>query len=343
MAPRELRPIAESQLELSEIVGEESMAGQPLHAGRILALMDMVAGRVSAWHARSAVATLSFDRVDLTHAILHQDLVRLEGRLISVGRSSMVVDVRGTSQSWLSREFKPVLHSFITMVAVDGQGVPDKNIPGLKFQTPQEERIQAEVERRRRMTAQWLAEQEALDGRGDFTVEEVEEPDLNRAKQNFVPPSQTEVTVRRQFLPRHININGTIFGGEILLWMDKVATHTARGFTRNRNMVTIAMNRIFFKQPIYTTDLVEMTARVVYVRRYTLEVEINVKLRRISGEELSSHSGFFTVLNTSPRGEKMAIQTGLLLTEEDQDSLRRYQKARLRHEFWASHRESFFP
>jgi acyl-CoA hydrolase len=28
-------------------------------------------------------------------------------------------------------------------------------------------------------------------------------------------------------------LNTTIFGGEVLLWMDKIATYTARHFTKN--------------------------------------------------------------------------------------------------------------
>ncbi len=178
--------------------------------------------------------------------------------------------------------------------------------------------------------------QEAAAGRTNFTVAEVDES-FNRDKKEFLAPAETEITVMRQFMPRNLNQAGTIFGGDVLQWMDRVATYTARHFTRNRHMVTIAMNRIFFKQPIYPTDLVELTARVVYVRHFTLEVAIDVKLQRATGEELPSHSGYFTVLNYDEAGFKRPILTGLQLSDDDQAGLRHFQQGKDRYYFWREH------
>jgi acyl-CoA hydrolase len=44
----------------------------------------------------------------LTISDLNQDLVRAEGRVVSVGRSSMVVNVRAYRQDLLSRQFELV-------------------------------------------------------------------------------------------------------------------------------------------------------------------------------------------------------------------------------------------
>lgn len=57
------------------------------------------------------------------------------------------------------------------------------------------------------------------------------------------------------------------------------------------------MNRVSFKQPLYTTDWVEMRARVVYVRKYSLEVEVELNIERSTGEKVISHTGYFTVIN----------------------------------------------
>jgi len=334
---RPLRPFAEARLSMAEIVGEEALLGQRMQAGAILDLMDVVAGRIAFQHARSRVVTLSFDRVDLMEPILHLDLVRLDGQLVSVGRSSMVVEVKCYRKDLAAREFVPVQRSFVTMVAVDEHGRSNPDIPGLRYDSPGEERVRDEAARRKEASRRWVEMQDAVDQGPRLIAAEVEEP-FNRDKRHFQTPAETEVEVRRQFLPRNQNLQGTIFGGDVLLWMDRVATYTARQFTRNARMVTLAMNRIFFKQPIFSTDLVRMRSRVVYVRNYTAEVEIDVSLLRVNGEEPPSHSGYFTVLNLGADGFKQPIETGLTLSGEDQASLRAFQKAKLRHRLWREER-----
>ena len=336
VSTRPLKHMAASRTYLAEIVGEEHLQGQRMHAGAILDLMDVVAGRAAATHTGGPVVTLSFDRVDLEHPIIHLDLVRLDAAVADVGRSSLVLGVAVTRQDPYTREFVPIQRSFVTMVAIDEQRRPDRNIAGLALESAAERAINAEARQQRELARQWVAMQEQARARGRLRLAEVEEP-LNREKRDWLSPDETVVTVQRMFMPRHLNVLGTIFGGDILLWMDRVATYAARLFTRNRHTVPLAMNRILFEQPIYATDLVEMTARVVYVRRYTLEVEIDVTLHR-GADVLPSHSGYFTVLNYDESGFKRPIITGLRMDEDDQEALMRYLLARERHAFWRAHR-----
>lgn len=336
MSGRRTKRMADSGLFLAEIVGEESLQGQRMQAGAILDLMDVVAGRIAFRHAESAVVTLAFDRVDLTFPIHHQELIRLEGRVAAVGNSSIMVRVRCFRRDPVRRVFLPIQQSFVTMVAIDGEGRSNPNIPGLTHDPGEEDALHEEALAFRERSREWQRMQEAGAEGGALEVAEVEDP-INRGKERALAPRETEIVVRRQFLPRNLNQLGAIFGGDILLWMDRMATYTAREFTANPHMVTIAMNRIYFRHPIYTTDLVEMSARVVYVRHSTLEVEIAVRLERISGESVQSHTGYFTVLNQDRAGAKNPIATGLALSENDQEGLRRYKQARERHHFWVSH------
>lgn len=334
----------ESRGFLAEIVGDENLRGQRMQAGAILDLMDVVAGRSAHQHAESSVVTLSFDRVELVRPIVHLDLVRLEGQVVNVGRSSIMVEVDVTRQDPQTRDFVPIQRSYITMVAVDGERRPNRDIPALALGSDAERARNADALAHKARAAEWEEIQAGitLPSAGNppaLNVSAIEDP-LNREKRDFLTPGETSVTVRRIFMPRNLNVLGTIFGGDILLWMDRVATYTARLFTRNHHMVTLAMNRIVFRQPIFASDLVEMTARVVYVRRYTLTVEIEVTLLRADGSKVPSHSGAFTVLNYDESGFKRPIVTGLRLTPGDPEGLLRYHLARLRSEFWRGHRKS---
>jgi len=331
-APRPPKRMAASAMTLSEIAGEESLQGTRMQAGPILDLMDVVGGRTAALHAEGPVVTLSFDRVDLAEPVLHGDLIRLDGRISYMGRSSMMIELEVFRQDLMTREDLPMQRSYVTMVAIDGQGRPNRNIPPLAIDTPEERAVHDRAVRHKASMDAWQRMQEESRGK-TFRLDEVQEP-FNADKREFLTPDETAITVRRVFLPRNTNLLGTIFGGDLLLWMDRVATYCARRFARNRNMVTLAMNRIVFEQPIFTTDLVEMTARVVYVRHYTLEVEIDVWLSRRDGSRIHSHNGYFTVLNYDEIGLKRPLLTGLKLSESDPDGLRRFQQAKNRYHFW---------
>lgn len=318
---------------MAEIVGEESLEGQRMQAGSILDLIDIISGRIAHRHSGTPVTTLSFDRVDLTYPILHLDLVRLDGNIVSVGNSSMLICVQGYRKDTYTRQFIPIQRAYVTFVAIDKNRKADPNIPALRYETPEEIAIRDEGILLKERSADWVRMQQENQALTHLRVADIED-EINRSKSEYLTPQESEIQVRRVFMPRNLNQSGTIFGGDILLWMDKVANYTARHFTRNRNMVTIAMNRIYFKQPILPTDMVEMTARVVFVRGYTLEVEIVVRLERRSGESLVSNSGYFTVLNYDESGFKRPIITGLRLNDDDQDSLLRYLQALERHRFW---------
>ena len=115
-------------------------------------------------------------------------------------------------------------------------------------------------------------------------------------------------------------------------------------------MATVSVNRISFKSPVTTEDIVSMRAHVVSVRyslqdaseyclimmsrRHTLEVEVEVFVERMgSGEKKKSHSGYFTCVNLDAAQRPAFIKTGLAVDEADQDGMRYLLKAQKRWEF----------
>jgi len=138
-------------------------------------------------------------------------------------------------------------------------------------------------------------------------------------------------------MPKHLNINQSVFGGDVLVWMEKVALACARRFLKNNNVATIMMNRIFFKKPLYITDFLDMKARVVYVRKFSLEVEIDVSIERKDGQQVSSHTGYFTMIQFNNVFFRSDILQGLKLANESQDNLKRFLKAKERYLFRKTH------
>eukprot|EP01112_Ceratiomyxa_fruticulosa_P015179 TRINITY_DN4438_c0_g1_i1.p1 TRINITY_DN4438_c0_g1~~TRINITY_DN4438_c0_g1_i1.p1 ORF type:complete len:371 (-),score=64.17 TRINITY_DN4438_c0_g1_i1:80-1192(-) len=334
------KTVSSSSNYLADIVGEESLRGHRTQAGIILDMIDCCAGRVAWAHSEGPVATVSFDRVDFLHPVLHLDLVRLEGRALVVGASSMVIEVQGyrRTPNSATRSFTPLVTCYVTMVAIGNDGKPRKNIPQLIYETDEEKAARDKVLKRRELTQEWSKIMDGIEkSEVPLKVSDVEDP-LNKGKLEYYDIPFSEVRVKRQFLPKHLNVNNTIFGGEILIQLEKVATHTARQFTRSFGLITLCMNRISFKKPVRIGDLLEIVAHVVYVRTHIIEIEVNLNIEHPDGTKEPSHSGYFTLLNVNEVGFKEPISVGLKLDENDQVSLKKYLMAKHRFNFKREHK-----
>jgi len=79
----------------------------------------------------------------------------------------------------------------------------------------------------------------------------------------------------RVVLPCMLNNHGTLFGGNMLQWMDEVAYITA---TRKiaKKMITVSVDRVVFMHPVYLGNIVEVVGRVGFVKNAKMEVIVEV-------------------------------------------------------------------
>src|SRR5262245_59182729 len=91
-------------------------------------------------------------------------------------------------------------------------------------------------------------------------------------------------------MPRDANPHGTIFGGVILSYIDMAGAVAARrevalaGGSRDLALVTVAVTRVEFKQPVYVGDVVRFETSLVRFGRTSVTMHINVLAER--GAEL---------------------------------------------------------
>ncbi|TYZ69243.1 hypothetical protein PybrP1_010773 [[Pythium] brassicae (nom. inval.)] len=324
----------DTRLAFADIIGDESLKGTMVPTGPILGLMDVLAGMISLRVSRGPIATISFDSVDLVKPVFHGDLVRLEGQVISMSNSAMAVQVCGFRHDVQTGKFQHTHSALITMVAINRFKRPRKGLPAL-FDDEQAEyclSMRETAKQRKELAARWRREQDDVDALPRVTADMLQLPPQD--KEAYVAVSETEIVVRNWFLPRNLNVNETLFGGDLLAWMDKAALYCAKSFTKSERMVTIGMNRVLFKLPILATDVVTLKARVTNVRRFRLEVEVEVFVDPAdqSGTR-KSHTGYFTVLNVDAAGEYKPIHKGLLVDESKQADMRALLKAQKRWQF----------
>ncbi len=79
----------------------------------------------------------------------------------------------------------------------------------------------------------------------------------------------------RVVFPKHLNSNGTFFGGEAMQWLDEVAFITATRYSRQR-MITVKIENIRFLKPILANTIVEITGKIVKAGNVKLYIKIEV-------------------------------------------------------------------
>ena len=131
---------------------DANIAGN-VFGGTILKRVDEVCGLVAVRHCNSNVVTASIEHMDFLWPVHIGDLLSMDARLTSVGRSSMEVMVRVTSEDLVTGETHYAGDSIVTLVALDRDGHPTE-VPRLLLETDEEKKLFEEGEERRKSREQ---------------------------------------------------------------------------------------------------------------------------------------------------------------------------------------------
>ena len=117
----------------------------------------------------------------------------------------------------------------------------------------------------------------------------------------------SEVHIADLVLPNQTNNHGTMFGGEVLAMMDKAAGIAALQFCR-QPVVTASTERIDFRTPIHIGEIIEATAKVIYVGRTSLIVRIHIYAEHpLIGERRICTTGYFSMVAIDAAGQPVAV------------------------------------
>src|SRR6478672_10617826 len=90
---------------------------------------------------------------------------------------------------------------------------------------------------------------------------------------NGKEPSESSVTMTEIVLPSHTNALGTIFGGQIVSWVD-IAGAIAAGRHARRTVVTASIDALHFVSPVKVGHVVHIRASVNFAGRTSMEVGV---------------------------------------------------------------------
>ncbi len=113
--------------------------------------------------------------------------------------------------------------------------------------------------------------------------------------------------IRVLMMPRDTNSHGTIFGGIILSHIDQAGAVAAMEHGCPR-VVTVAMDKVEFHQPVLVGELVSYYAEVVQCGRTSVTVQVDVwSHRRESGQDVAVTSAQLTYVNIDENGKPQPV------------------------------------
>ena len=146
-------------------------------------------------------------------------------------------------------------------------------------------------------------------------------------------PDESASEITEFMLPGDVNNLGHIFGGVLLSMVDRAAAVTAMRHAR-QPCVTVSINQVDFKEPIYAGELVMCSARVNYVGRTSMEIGVRVVTEHpISGRRRHTNDCLLTFVAIDENSRSAPVPGLELVTDEDK---RRFEDGRRRRE----HREA---
>src|ERR1700758_1968713 len=128
---------------------------------------------------------------------------------------------------------------------------------------------------------------------------------------NAPPSTETEpsgdLCTRTLAMPADTNQNGDIFGGWLLSQMDVSGGVFAAKITKTRN-VTVAIDAMNFRKPVYVGDLVSVYGTLVRVGRTSITVHLEAWVtRRKETQAILVTDGNFTYVSIDDQGHPQAI------------------------------------
>ncbi len=142
-------------------------------------------------------------------------------------------------------------------------------------------------------------------------------------------PDESASEITEFMLPGDVNNLGHIFGGVLLSLIDRSAAVTAMRHAR-QPCVTVSINQVDFKEPIYAGELVMCSARVNYVGRTSMEIGVRVVTEHpITGHRRHTNDCFLTFVAIDENHRPSPVPGLELTTDEEKE---RFEDGRRRRE-----------
>ncbi|TJY44204.1 acyl-CoA thioesterase [Cohnella pontilimi] len=154
--------------------------------------------------------------------------------------------------------------------------------------------------------------------------------------QDSRPMSQSRTIMTEMVFPSETNHHGTMFGGTLMLYIDKIGAIAATRHC-NRPVVTASQDSLDFLSPIQVGEAVELEAFVTWTRRSSMEVYCVVRAENLfTGERRITTTAFSTFVAVDANNRPIPVPGVYPETDEErklyESAPERYQQRMKRRE-----------
>jgi acyl-CoA hydrolase len=131
-------------------------------------------------------------------------------------------------------------------------------------------------------------------------------------------PRSASVTEMLEYvLPQHANLYGTVFGGQIMAWVDLCGVVCAQRHA-GRPCVTAFVDDLLFKRPVRIGQIVRLRSQITAAFRTSMEVEVSVCGEdTVTGEQWPTLECWVTFVAMSDELRPTPVPLLLLASDED--------------------------
>jgi len=144
------------------------------------------------------------------------------------------------------------------------------------------------------------------------------------------PSASSRITLTQLMQIGQSNSQGNVHGGWIMKLVDEAGALACMRHSQNR-VVTVAVDRMTFNQPIKIGDLVILEAEVSYVGKTSMEAEVKVFAENpISGTKIATNTAYLVYVALDSAGKPVEVPK--LRLDSDYER-KRFEEGKKRQEY----------
>ena len=129
--------------------------------------------------------------------------------------------------------------------------------------------------------------------------------------------SETLSITTKVVLPNDTNTLGNLFGGQLLAWMDVIASVSAHRHSK-RVVVTASVNHVSFQRPIKHASIVTLESKVSRAFSSSMEIFVDVFVEDpVTGEREKCNEAIYTFVAVDQNGGPIQVPELIPETEEE--------------------------